>query len=97
VGAGENGAHDEEDIGKDGGCVDAVWDGGDVVAAGADGEAAGLPGVEEVSDEDGDGDAGKDLAGYEVDGETADGGEADDEEEVREAGKEEAEEAVYVS
>jgi len=56
-----------------------------------------LPGVEEVSDKDGDGDAGKDLAGYEVDGETADGGEANDEEEVREAGKEEAEEAVYVS
>jgi len=61
------------------------------------GEVAGLPGIEEVSDKDGNGDAGEDLAGYEVDGETADGGEADDEEQVGESGKEETEEAVYVA
>jgi hypothetical protein len=97
VGARVDGAHDEEDIGKDGGRVDAERNGGDVVAAGACGETAGLPRIEEIADEDGDSDAWQDAGGDEVRREAADGRKTDDEKKVRKSGEEEAEETIDVS
>ena len=94
---GIDGAHDEEDVGEDGGRIDAEGDGGDIAAAFPVRQAARLPGVEEVSCEDGDRRTGQDAAGDEAQGKAADGRQAHDQEKIRKAAEEEAEEAVHVS
>ena len=68
------GAHYEEEVGHEADGVDAEGDGGDVLAACAEGEAATLPGVEEVTDEDGEGGGGKNVGHDDLDGNTAYGG-----------------------
>src|SRR5580692_3980659 len=97
MGPGIDGAHDEEDVGEDGGRIDAEGDGGDVAAVFPARQAARLPGVEEVSREDGDCRTWQDAAGDEAEGKAADGGEAHDQEKIRKAAEEEAEETVHVS
>ncbi len=56
-----NRAHDEEDDGEEADGVDAEGEGGDGFA-GAAREADGLPRVEEIARDEGDGDAGEDAA-----------------------------------
>ena len=78
MGPGIDGAHDEEDVGEDGGRIDAEGDRGDVAAALAARQAARLPGVEEVSCQDGDRSTGQDAAGDKTQGKATDGGKAHD-------------------
>ena len=68
------GAHDEEEVGHEADGVDAEGEGGDVLAACAEGEAATLPGVEEVTDEDGESGGGKNVGYDDLNRNTAYGG-----------------------
>ena len=58
-----NRTHDEEDIGEDGGRIDAEGDGGDIAAAFPLRQPPCLPCVEEISRQNGNRRAGKDAAG----------------------------------
>ena len=78
--------------------VDAVGQGSHVGPAGACGEAVGLPGVEEVADQQRDGRAREDAAVDQFVGEAEDAlAEADDEQELDEVVERQAEEAVEVA
>lgn len=92
------GQHDEEGEGEDGEEAQAVGQGADVLAILLPGEAAGLPGVEEVADEEGDGD-GREHAAVEELGRELEQPEAKagDEEQVDEVVEGEGAEAVEVA
>jgi len=65
--------HDEEEVGHEADGVDTEGEGGDIGTTGAKGEATTLPGIEEISDEDGEGGGGQDMGDNDFNGNTADG------------------------
>ncbi len=92
-----DGAHDEEDIGEDGGRIDAEGDGGDIAAALLLRQPPCLPCVEQVSCQDGNRRPGKDVAGDKAEREAAHRRQAHDQQQIRKAAEEQSEEAVDVS
>ncbi len=90
-------AHDEENEGEEADGVDAEGQRGDG-PPGLAREAHGLPRVEEISGDEGDGDAGQDAADDEGIGQAGDTrAEADDDHELAQVVDEEAEEAIDVA
>ena len=90
--------HDEEEVGHEADGVDTEGEGGDIGATGAKGEATTLPGIEEISDEDGEGGGGQDMGDDDFNGNTADGrDEGENEEEEEKVVDEKTDEAIEVS
>ena len=90
--------HDEEEVGHEADGVDTEGEGGDIGATGAKGEATTLPGIEEISDEDGEGGGGQDMGDNDFNGDTADGrDEGENEEEEKKVVDEKTDEAIEVS
>lgn len=96
-----DGEHDEEDVDEERGGIDAVGEGSDVVAVESFGESMGLPGIEEVAEEDADGGSGEDVVREEAGTFVADhatkGAEIDDEQELDEVVDEQPEESVEIT
>lgn len=93
-----DGCHDKKDEGEEADGVDAVGQGGDVIAPLAFGDFPGLPGEEEIAREDGECGAGEDLGGDLSDAEAAEHRtKGEDQQELQEIVDEEAEEAVEIA
>ena len=97
MGARINRPHDQKDISEDRGCINAKRNRCHVVASGACSKSPSLPGIEQVADKNGDGDAGKHLLGNKLHWKSAHRSQADDQQQVRKPGEEQAEEPVDIS
>jgi hypothetical protein len=88
--------HDEEDIGKYRGGINAKRDGRDIIPARDLGQAVSLPGIEDVAGKDGKRDGGKNLTRDELQRKTAERAQSGDKKQVRQAAGEECEKAVEI-